>query len=435
LIKRTVLNISLLGILIFGCKKENQLGLPYPPKPSFQIKYTQTNKIIAVTVPYDSVLTDEAETQLLGCINDPVLGISTASFANQFYLENSAVDFGPNCTLDSLVVSYAYSTIPNYYGSANKISGPLKIKVYELLTPIQYDKVYYSNYNISSHYNPLTPVADIITYPEPNRIPSTEETNPSPQLRIRLSDNLGNKLLNASASGTNFLSDNNTFQTFFKGLYIKAENPGLLPGQGVIVYLDLRKPSSKLTLYYKNQYGEHKNFSFSIKGNAAKFNMFIHDYSGHDAYNQINGLSTDTSLLYIQSMGGLRSKIQLPFLNKFKDSGNVAINKCEIEFFIEPNLSTVAFPAFDRLFLTGIDSSGKSFILDDQINGIDYGGTIDPARGSYRFNITRYAQQVVSGQRPNLGLYLMGGNSSTTATRVILKGKQNILVNLDYTIF
>jgi hypothetical protein len=42
---------------------------------------------------------------------------------------------------------------------------------------------------------------------------------------------------------------------------------------------------------------------------------------------------------------------------------------------------------------------------------------------------------VVSGKRKNYGLYLVGGNSANTSTRLIIKGKENILVNLNYTKF
>ncbi|MCC7051063.1 MAG: DUF4270 family protein [Bacteroidia bacterium] len=430
-----ILFFSYLAIALFSCKKENSLGLPVSPSPSFVISGKTGFRATAITMGIDSVLTDEVSSQLLGCVHDPILGISYASFANQFYLDNSAVDFGPNCTLDSLVVSYAFTSFPNYYGNIDSTNGKLKIKVFELTSAISYDKTYYSNYNITSLYNPLNPVAQLTTYLKPNYIPTTEEANPSPQLRIRLSDNLGNLILNSSVSGTNQLSDNATFQNFFKGLYVAAENPGLSPGQGAIAYFNLNNPSSKLTLYYKDQTGAHKNFSFGIKETAAHFNMFKHNRAGFDTYNQLNGLTTDTSRIYVQGMGGLKTKINLPFLDMFKDSGNIAINKCEIEFFIEPNLSTNTFPAFDQLYLTGIDSVGNVFILDDQTNGLDFGGSVNTTRGSYKFNISRYAQQVISKQKHNFGLYLVGGSSGTTATRVILKGKENILVTLNYTKF
>jgi hypothetical protein len=419
----------------FACKKENNLGLPLSPDPAFEVFGKKTLRATAITTKFDSILTDEAANQLVGCIHDPIIGISYASFANQFYLDNSAVDFGPNCTFDSLVVSYAYATLPSYYGPKTKLDGIVKLKVYELLLPISFDKIYYSNYNISAHYNANSPVGELVTFPQPDKIPVTEESNPTPQIRIKLSDALGQRILNASASGSNQLTDNTAFQNLFKGFYVTAENPGLNPGQGSILYLDLLKPSSKLTLFYKDANGIAKNFSFGIKNATARFNLFKHNYSGYDSFNQLNGLSTDTSRLYVQVMAGLKPKIQLPFLNNFLDSGNIAINKCEIEFTVEPNLSTLNYPAFDRLFLTGVDSSGNAFILDDQIDGLNFGGEFNPGSGTYKFNISRYAQQVVSGKRKNYGLYLVGGNSANTSTRLIIKGKENILVNLNYTKF
>lgn len=437
MINKSFLHIVSIVLLLtaFGCKKENNIGLPVSPDPSFVVNGLTGLRATAISTSFDSVLTDEASSQLVGCIHDPVLGLSYASFANQFYLENSTVDFGPNCTFDSLVISYAYATIPSYYGPKTKTDGMLKIKVYELLTPINYDKIYYSNYDISSHYNSSSLVGELVTYPQPDKIPDTEEENPAPQIRIKLSSALGNRLLNASISGTNQLNDNASFQNLLKGFYVTAENPGLSPGQGSIIYLDLQNPSSKLTLFYKNAAGVPDKFNFGIKNTAARFNMFKHNYSGYDTYNQINGLSTDSAKIYVQVMGGLKPKIELPFLNNYLDSGNIAINKCEIEFFIETSIPSLNYPAFDRLYLTGVDSLGKAFILDDQVDGIDFGGELNPNTLSYKFNISRYAQQVVSGQRKNYGLYLVGGNSASTSTRVILKGKENILVNLNYTKF
>jgi hypothetical protein len=434
--KLIINRLLILFVLAFSaCKKENNLGLPISPDPAFEVFGKKALRATAITTKFDSILTDEAANQLVGCIHDPILGISFASFANQFYLDNSAVDFGPNCTFDSLVVSYAYATLPSYYGPKTKLDGIVKLKVFELTNPINFDKIYYSNYNISNHYNANSPVGELVTFPQPDKIPTTEESNPSPQIRIKLSAELGQRILNASASGTNQLRDNSTFQNLFKGLFVTAEDPGLNPGQGSILYFDLLKPSSKLTLFYRDAGGNAKNFSFGIKNATARFNMFKHNYSGYDTYNQLNGLNTDTSRLYVQTMAGLKPKIQLPFLNNFKDSGNIAINKCEIEFVVEPNLSTLNYLAFDRLFLTGVDSSGGAFILDDQIDGLNFGGEFNPSSGSYKFNISRYAQQVVSGKRKNYGLYLVGGNAANTSTRVIIKGKENILVNLNYTKF
>ncbi len=53
------------------------------------------------------------------------------------------------------------------------------------------------------------------------------------------------------------------FLDFFKGLHIKTNNNSQLPNEGAALYLDINDPSSKATIYFK-QNGEATSYDLLI---------------------------------------------------------------------------------------------------------------------------------------------------------------------------
>lgn len=430
----TFLQFSFLLMFFFSCKKQNNLGLPDNPEPAFSAKYITGLPAKAITVKHDIVQTDGVATSLLGSYYDPYFGKVKAGFATQFFLPGANVTFAESLTLDSLVLSLAYTDDPNSYGIQDKFKGMLHVKVFELTKDLSTHEAYYSDKDMSSYYDAANPVADIYTFPETKSAVYINGQNQAPQLRIRLSNSLGNKLLKAPSSA---YVDNTSFNTFFKGLILTVENDFQKTGEGSIVYISPYNSYTKLALWYNNS-GTHGSYDFLIRDLvSARVNLFEHDYTATEIAPQLNGTNTDTSLIYIQSMAGVRSLIKLPFLESFmKDSGRIAINRCEIVF--KPDLATVTaeYPLFDQMYLFGVSEKSDSLIyIDDFTDGIKYGGVYDVAKQEYRFNVTRYVQQVISGSYEDRGLYLQGSGSAIKANRVIIKGNENILINLTYTKF
>ena len=73
----------------------------------------------------------------------------------------------------------------------------------------------------------------------------------------------------ASANGT--FSSNEAFLDFFKGLHIKTNNNSQLPNEGAALYLDINDPSSKATIYFK-QNGEATSYDLLMNSDCADYN-------------------------------------------------------------------------------------------------------------------------------------------------------------------
>jgi hypothetical protein len=76
--------------------------------------------------------------------------------------------------------------------------------------------------------------------------------------------------------------------------------------------------------------------------------------------------------------------------------------------------------------------------LPDANEGDSYlGGSYNSTTQEYRFNIARYIQQVLTGEKNNNGLYLLAGNGSINANRVVLGGAGSstlpMKLNITYT--
>lgn len=431
--------IFLLSFL-FSCEEPDIVGLEVqPPNDKMDVVFCDTITLVAYSVKEDSIRTDETVYNLLGSNYDPVFGKNSASFYSQVRLSSDNVNFGtdsvPVC--DSIVLSLLYKGI---YGDT---SAPQTVKVYELAESIYKDSVYYSNREV------LTTGVSIVYNNSKTFVPNLKDSvtvggeKQAPQLRIRLSDALGQQFLDASSTS---LSDNTNFLEFFKGIYVTS-----LPasGDGAIMYFDLLNSLSKITLYYHNNTTDSLKYNFVCNELCARINHFNHSkYQYADPYllSEVLGDTTNgDNILYIQSMAGLKIRIQYPYIRDLINNGRIAINKADLIVAADADhygsLSTYAPPP-QLVLLEELD--GKIRLLLDQYEGMTYyGGAYNSSKKEYKFNIARHIQQVVDGPehngKENLGLYLVVwlADRPNKANRVVLNGTKrqngNLRLQITYT--
>ena len=134
-------------------------------------------------------------------------------------------------------------------------------------------------------------------------------------------------------------------------------------------------------------------------------------------------------------MAGIKTKLEMPFLKKWStsDSSLVVINKAEIVIKVDESTTSLFKPS-NKLILVALDADGNNVFLPDQFEGDDYfGGVYNATTKEYKFNIARYVQQVINKQTTDYGFYLMCAGASVVANRTVIKGGQNIVVNISYT--
>lgn len=405
------------GIILFAsCNDPEIIGLDVqPPGDQINLTFSDTATMRAFTIREDSLRTDEVSLFLLGSYTDSVFGRTDASIYAQVLLPNSNVNLGDSLSLDSVVLSLAYS---GHYAD----TFPQQVfHIYRLTEDMDLDASYYSNKTFI--YDPVELGSATLT-PSPN--------DSVPNFRIRLSDAIGDSLLKMSDSSQ--LTTNENFLSLFKGLYIKADS---INNNGGIFYINLLSSQSKLTLYYSSGIDDSLSFSFVFTTESARMTHFNHDYSMSPIQQHLNDSTYADSLVYVQSMAGVKTKIRLPFLQNFISNGMIAVNKAELEITVTDNSDNrLAVP--DKLLVLGIDADGTPLFLPDQFEGTAYyGGSYDATTRKYKFNIARYVQSVLTGEQQNYGLYLAVSGGVVQANRVILAGgthpNYRMKLNLYYT--
>jgi hypothetical protein len=424
---RPAIGAVLLFALLLGCKKpEDDLGLEVlDPSDALGTTVVDTTTILTWSAPPDAGRTSGLTRNVLGTYLDPDFGAVSAGVVAQVRLSSGNV--GANNTdaldCDSLVLSLAFDANLFGYGNLDARS----FRVFRLNEDLRTDTIY------KNDHVPAVLLEDLVALPRgeitpaPFTKPFIDGDSLTPQLRIRLSKELGQELL--SKWGQTELSDNPKFLEYFKGLMIlPGEQPGTPFTQGLL-YLSLLSADSKLTLYYRNTtVPDTLSYNFPINTTSVRYTVSSFD---HQAALQpgLPALLLDSALgqqqFYLQALYGLKGQLYFPHLLDYPASGHRALAKAEI---IIP-LAGTYYPSYlppSQLFVFRKDATGKELDLPGQTLGTNLvGGFYDEANGEYRLVVTQWMQKVLDGDMPNLGLSLYPGGSGVSANRVVLAGPAN----------
>jgi len=406
-------------------------------------KVTETN-IKAFQVTDVKQRTDRPLYNLLGTLNDPVFGKTTADFACQFRLPNYPL-YKENDIIDSLVYYVAYKEI---YGDTLT---PQKFRVYELASDLFFENKDHSDYKYYQDGD-LKGLAKSNVLAEKDYIPKYKDTlNTTTSVQVVVTHEIAFQLDHSLArylmkADTATLSNNDLFIKYFKGLYVEA---GDLSEGGTI----LKVEGSGMLLYYRKDNDTTKyRQTFSISSTAARVNRFTHDYSNTAFADKLDKEGTQDSLIYLQTTGGLRAKILIPKLEFWSrlipnvvnssDTANLIINKAELIFQVDSaTIDTFKYIPAEQLVLAAIDKSKANqdstyLPSDHSLSTAYYGGTYNRTDKTYRFNIAKHVQDVIEKKKKNYGFYLETAYKNSTFRRVVLKGatsKTGIRLEITYS--
>ena len=443
-----------------------------------QSSASDTTTLWASTKQTDTVYTSSYYTtgrNLLGGLNDPIFGKSTAGIYAQAYMLST--NFSPDldsAVVDSIVLALRYENGSSVYGDGSSLH---TIYAYEVIEPLgsaattrynnsefAYDPVplgYATHVKFapgdSIYLNNYVKIGggDTVKY-------ETQPVKSAPQIRVRLSDEFGYALL--GRGGTNTLQSNETFQSFFKGLYISTS------GGNSVSFLDFDN-SSYIALYYRNGNAPDKrgkSFVMSLSGStSAVCNHYTHNYANTPVEAALS--STDPNngqeTCYLQGMGGTQIDITLPHITAWND---YIVNRMELEMTVLPDMDS------DGIFSAppaSIPLATDTTLVEDvmAIFGIDttqtlqqlgyYTGTgTSPIKRiketddsgneivRYKINLTRYMPSLSTGRFTKLRLVVRGNfynaisaarHSSNFPYRAVIGGPQHpqypMRLNILYT--
>jgi hypothetical protein len=425
--------IFFIGILFTQCKKDkSKLGLNVQPQSDqIGLNVNDTLRLITYTTMSDSIATDEISSgMMLGVYQDPFLGKAEASIYTELRLEG-AVDFTPDggtladLAIDSVVL---YMAVSGGYGNMDAQD----YEVYQMTQALDIDSTYYSNRSIGKSALNLVKAGEgsIVTNPNTPGYVNGVLTSES-ILRIPLSINdFAMPIINQSGTGVLNANDGaGYFVDWFKGIYITSKNTVQSSNEGAILYIDPISTNSKVTIYYRDNSGtpaeyDTIQYDLNINSSCARFTHFEQDYTGTMVESQLIDSTEGQDVFFLQTMGGVRSKIAIPDLIPFLDSNKLIINKAQLVLPVQYYASDAYVPSSELFLVRPLEGGGISFIPD---YNEDRGGNYIESANSYTFNVTRYLNKMIAGEYDNQPLTIVSIGNAVTANRVVFNGPSTML--------
>lgn len=419
--------ISLL--VITSCKKkENTLGQSSLSQNELMNSGSiDTFSLTTYSVFDDSIITYNQFTSnlgLLGSYVDPVFGKFEAGFYAQLRLEGFDPYFGNLNTLvvDSFVLSLEYT---GQYGDDSEQN----IEVYEVLEDMSKDSTYYSfsQFNTGTD-NLLFPGTGALNFDSDQLTVVGDDTLNVSQLRIPLSTAYAKQMITDAANGNDF-SSNDDFLQYFKGIYVKVDNPAQSNSEGNIGYFNLVDADSKATIYY-TQNGVQEEFQFlittsSVIVNHAESNT---EGSGVSVQNVINDTISGQTQYYAQAFG-TRAAIDIPGLSNIPE--NAIVHEAVLSLPVEHHTASKLTPG-SRSSVT-VDIEGTLFSIASNAEYNSYTKSFD-------VDIRNYVQSVINDDIENKTLFVTPLNQNNSADRIIFNGpltsnKSKPELRILYTVF
>jgi Domain of unknown function (DUF4270) len=421
--KLVVISCGLLTILN-ACKDNTGTLSPQilPKSDVISAFESDTSKVVTSMYLKDSALTVYQSTNLLGSFNDPVFGESKASIYAEVSPANTTVipwgNLAFHSKVDSMVLLLSVEGQP--YGSNDAQT----IAVYQLADNIITPYSYYSDNTIKLHST--TPIGETQV---------VAPTGANDTLRISLTKAFMNQFLtNITLGPTNPYGAPANWNTNFnngviKGVYITTLNPLQLPGQGGVYYLNLLNSFSGINVYYHNLASDTEySVTFPVGGsNGEYFNNFTHNYATSPIHSLVPSGPRDSvaagQLIYVQSMGGVLGRINFPNLYKnWSKLGPLVVNEALLTLNVDQQYLSPSY-ALPSLYVVGTSSTWQGYGLT---GGAEGSGTYNG--NACTFIISQYIQSIIDGKNDtDRGLFIIPGNSNTSANSVVLYGAKPVL--------
>jgi hypothetical protein len=423
-------------VALLACNKTTYIGVDVlPGSDDVGAIYTDTFTLLTNTIREDTVLTSSTTNNTAGFIYDPVFGKSYAAFYTQLLLSTNDVDFGDPDTLyiDSVVLTLAYG---GYYGYKDVPQTFLVYRLTEDMDP-KPENGYYSHNDFDVDPNPLG--RKDLFVPNFTDSVSVLDLRLPPHMRIRLSDRFGQELLGQSG-GFNFSSDT-AFKDYLKGLCV-APDTASTPYSASMLYFNLTSLYSGLQLYWHTPTRDSLSYVFPVGSTEIRSGYFKHNYTGSAVEQHLSAsVSDNDSLVFIQGLGGLKTRITIPALDSLKD---VVINKAEITLTqkIDPTKTDSIFKTPPQIVCVTADSTGRDLGIPDNQQFFPNPGGVKVSKvtlgresyAQYTFSVATQLQEIVSGITEDRGLFLIIFKRAESADRIMAGGanrNDNLKMKLD----
>ena len=388
--------ITLLLLLFFCVSCENEegvVGSSIIVNENHNIVSYPTDEATASFIQYANILASETGISLLGYYNDNVFGTQYGTCAFQIRPDSLIEGTITDISEISLIVPYL-----GFYADESITEDMITTMAVNVSTVI--NSLDNSN-NLHVHQDDIVSNLECGIDIDNSMISSAESTG---NLTLDLTSCLKSSILNSCVNSNS--KDLNTFQdgflNAFHGIILRPEmSQNLMPG-GMMI---LNTNDAILDVQYSNDTGENNSMEFEI-GSDELINLTF-------LTNNFTNLDT-TNNIYLQSMGGSYSEIDMQFLTSLKEEGYIAVNNAELIFHVSENNGNFPLPDNLRLY----QFADNEIIDFANATPIAESDNINTENQSYIFDMTGMIHEIINGERePIFQLHL---NSPTSEMNRLL---------------
>jgi len=417
--------------ILNGCKNEDTIGLTNGTG-TISGSLVDTATVFANTTKEDTVVTSGITNVPLGFFKDAVMGTTTSNVITDINLPGASISSNASYTvpsgtiyIDSAILTLKYAS-SGFYGDS--LTSKYKVNVYQLGQRFYSTQNYYNDSQWT--YNSDNVLGSATFYARPHdtlKVTSVVNGGPDtlikvvPQVRIRIDTNfIRSNLFN---DAYNQLATNVLFQSHVKGFYLSMDQTQ--PGPGGILMFQAPADSA-LEVHIRSVNGNTIDTSVVYLNISQHAAQIAHAYSAAVTAAKNNTTTHKDSLIYLQGLASLRSKISFPYIKSlFKSLGNnVVINRAEVVLTAAPGSDIPAYLTPQRyLSLYRYDIAHQRVSVEDATstdprsysNSI-FGGYYSLTTHQYHFLITSYIQDLLDGATVDYGTYIgvIDGSNTTS---------------------
>jgi Domain of unknown function (DUF4270) len=369
----------------------------------------------------DSVRVGRTNDHILGNISsDPLFGKTNAKIFLEMKPEFYKWNFNGVYNKDSLQID-SVVMILGWKGTYGDTLSPVRVRVWEMDQSNDFRSdtflVLHTEYFT---YSNLLGSKDILPYQLKDSVKAFRDTTAG-QLRIKLNNSFGRRLLDYDT--TNAYASDSAFKTYVRGLAIDAD-PAF--GNALMAFGLVNNGNTKLAIYHratKNGKIDTTVNYFAFTGASARHNFINRfDFAGTPLA-AASGTPGADNLLYLINTPGSFATIKAPDLSYMS---NRVVNRAELIMEQVYDISDDKFIQPEGLMLDVYDSTLNDYkyfpydFIPDQ-SGVAYGqfglygrntvdGSGNPIR-VWKFNITRYVQNLLTKQVPLYDMRLFTAKS------------------------
>lgn len=335
---------------------------------------------------------------------DAYFNISSSNYFTYPFINKDSV------VIDSVILSLSYQA---FYGDTNSVN---TIRVYEVAQNAGFDDTTLHKYNradftttgpeLGSKSFQIKKLKDSIDF-----IRKKDTLKLVNVIRVPLDTVFGRRLVNydTTNSANGAYRTDSIFKSLFRGFAIKSDNTG----NALTYFSPSDNINTKLIVYYrvtKNGFKDTTSTEF-FHTTGGQANIVKRTPGGNWASYLANGIPNDDKV-YLQGFPGSLVTMKIPGLDTLKNS---VIHRAEIIATPLPSLQDGLYTYPLGLFIDRINNAGdtaSTFDIDMALTNnfsaytydiTSFGGLIN-TDSTYRFNISRYVQGIVTKKDRNYKL-------------------------------